>query len=106
MNYKSFSVLTLFRYVGLPEEWRSYNKQFGVPLSDLPKVKVDGYSGRWNVILYHMSLIYCSIPTVLVMLHRLFVAMSGSSVMGIFRLAPDKDQCQVLSNFVYIYIAV
>lgn len=72
------------RYIGLPNEWRSYNKQFGVALSDLPKVRVEGYAG--------------SIPTVLVMLNRLFVAMSGSRVVGIFRIAPDKDQCQAVKD--------
>lgn len=75
---------TWSRYEGLPVEWAAYNKQFGVPLCDLPKIIVPDYEQ--------------SIPTVLVMLQRLFVSLNGPMTTGIFRLAPDKDKCQMVKE--------
>jgi hypothetical protein len=67
-------------YEGLPPEWKHINQQFGVPLSQVPKSRVPGYDER--------------IPSVLLMMQRLLVAKNGRDQVGIFRLAPDAEDCK------------
>ena len=67
------------RFEGLPPDWVHMNKQFGVPLKDVPKSILEGYEER--------------IPSVLEMMKRELLANGGREVEGIFRLAPDKDDC-------------
>lgn len=55
------------------------NQQFGVPLAQLPRVTVDGYTER--------------IPAVLQMLKRYLEAGNARESVGIFRLAPDAEDC-------------
>mmetsp|Transcript_23135 Transcript_23135/g.33897 ORF Transcript_23135/g.33897 Transcript_23135/m.33897 type:complete len:482 (+) Transcript_23135:87-1532(+) len=74
----------LSRFEGLPPEWKHQNKQFGVPYESLQKRSVDGYSQ--------------SIPTVLVMLKRHLFENNAQDVVGVFRLAPDKDECQAVKT--------
>jgi len=66
------------RYEGLPEGWESLNDQFGVDSAKLPKVDC-GYGER--------------IPAILEMMRRELQSGNGREVVGIFRLAPDKDLC-------------
>mmetsp|Transcript_19711 Transcript_19711/g.23453 ORF Transcript_19711/g.23453 Transcript_19711/m.23453 type:complete len:429 (-) Transcript_19711:297-1583(-) len=66
-------------YEGLPEEWKHINQQFGVPLSQVPKSVVEGYVER--------------IPSVLLMMERFLKAHNGRDQVGIFRLAPDAEDC-------------
>lgn len=70
------------RYEGLPAAWRVLNHQFGLPLEAVPKRSVDGYEAK--------------IPAVLQMMKEYLLANNGTTLEGIFRLAPDKGQC----NFV------
>ena len=53
--------------------------QFAVPLAALPRTSVRAYEGR--------------IPAVLVMMRKYLVKHGGMDVVGIFRLAPEKDEC-------------
>jgi len=71
----------LARYEGLPDgaEWKVMNKQFGIPLGAVPKRTVEGYEER--------------IPAVLEMLKNYLLKNGGVDIVGIFRLAPDKDDC-------------
>jgi hypothetical protein len=66
-------------FIGLPEgqEWLDINKQFGVAIKGIPKVKVDGY--------------VASIPAILVMLKKQLFANNAPESVGIFRIAPDGD---------------
>jgi hypothetical protein len=66
-------------YEGLPEEWKHINQQFGVPLSQVPKSVVEGYVER--------------IPSVLLMMERFLKKHNGRDQVGIFRLAPDAEDC-------------
>ncbi|KAJ1450868.1 Rho GTPase activation protein [Pelagophyceae sp. CCMP2097] len=70
---------TLCRYEGLPLEWKHMNKQFGVELHRSPRVAVPGYAER--------------IPAVLIMLGAQFAGLEGPQAVGIFRIAPDKEDC-------------
>ena len=69
------------RYEGLPDgaEWKIMNKQFGIPLGAVPKRTVEGYEER--------------IPAVLEMMRKYLLENDGVNVVGIFRLAPDRDDC-------------
>lgn len=67
------------RYEGLPAAWRVLNHQFGLPLEAVPKRSVDGYEDK--------------IPAVLQMMKEYLLANNGTELEGIFRLAPDKDEC-------------
>ncbi|ETW08823.1 hypothetical protein H310_01330 [Aphanomyces invadans] len=69
----------LARYEGLPLAWAGLNKQFGLPMEALPKRVVEGYDGK--------------IPAVLQMMKEYLVLHGGLETEGIFRLAPDKEQC-------------
>lgn len=69
-------------YEGLPDEWQHMNQQFGVAYPSMPKSDVEGYDER--------------IPSVLVMMKRYLSENNARDQVGIFRLAPDKDDC----NFV------
>lgn len=69
----------LARFVGLPPEWRDMNVQFGVPLARVPRKAVPGYRER--------------IPCILQMMKEYLFQNGGQHVVGIFRLAPDKDEC-------------
>ena len=53
--------------------------QFAVPLAALPRTSVRAYEGR--------------IPAVLVMMRKYLIKHGGLDVVGIFRLAPEKDEC-------------
>ena len=55
------------------------NKQFGIPLGGVPKRTVKGYEER--------------VPAVLEMLKNYLMLHGGLDIVGIFRLAPDKDDC-------------
>lgn len=68
------------RYEGLPWAWRALNHQFGLPLEAVPKMKLDQYEAK--------------IPAVLQMMKRYLLAHGGAQQEGIFRLAPDKAECQ------------
>ena len=67
------------RYVDFPDGWARINVQFAVPLAALPRTSVRAYEGR--------------IPAVLVMMRKYLVKHGGMDVVGIFRLAPEKDEC-------------
>ncbi len=68
------------RYLGVPDEWKdAFNKQFGQPIESLPKLKVEPYDHP--------------IPALLLMLERELFEKHGEKEVGIFRLAPDKDEC-------------
>jgi hypothetical protein len=67
------------RFEGLPPDWEYMNKQFGIPFKDVPKVQLEGYESR--------------IPAVLEMMKRELLENGGRDCEGIFRLAPDKDDC-------------
>ncbi|RHY81010.1 hypothetical protein DYB35_002803 [Aphanomyces astaci] len=69
----------LARYEGLPLAWVGLNKQFGLPMEAMPKRVVDGYDSK--------------IPAVLQMMKEYLVLHGGLETEGIFRLAPDKEQC-------------
>jgi len=64
------------RYEGVPDgdEWKVINTCFGVPLPAYHKNKDN-------------------IPSILVFLKRYLFENDGKNVVGIFRLAPDKDDC-------------
>lgn len=68
------------RYEGFPAAWSGINQQFGVPLEVVPKRRVSPYSAR--------------IPAVLEMMKQYLIENGGLEIEGIFRLAPDKDECQ------------
>jgi hypothetical protein len=71
----------LAHYEGLPSgaEWKVMNKQFGIPIGAVPKRTVEGYEER--------------VPAVLEMMRNYLVSNEGHDVVGIFRLAPDRDDC-------------
>uniref|UniRef100_A0A7S2W562 Rho-GAP domain-containing protein n=1 Tax=Rhizochromulina marina TaxID=1034831 RepID=A0A7S2W562_9STRA len=71
-------------YEGLPDEWSHMNQQFGLAISNVPRVSVEGYEER--------------IPAVLVMMRRYLEENSGRDQVGIFRLAPDKDDCNFVKS--------
>ena len=75
----SFPAPPLPRYVDFPDGWARINVQFAVPLAALPRTSVRAYEGR--------------IPAVLVMMRKYLVKHGGMDVVGIFRLAPEKDEC-------------
>ncbi|RHY11833.1 hypothetical protein DYB25_001027 [Aphanomyces astaci] len=66
-------------HTGLPLAWVGLNKQFGLPMEAMPKRVVDGYDSK--------------IPAVLQMMKEYLVLHGGLETEGIFRLAPDKEQC-------------
>eukprot|EP00164_Ancoracysta_twista_P007969 GFYU01011428.1.p1 GENE.GFYU01011428.1~~GFYU01011428.1.p1 ORF type:complete len:596 (-),score=168.63 GFYU01011428.1:153-1940(-) len=73
------------RFEGLPPEWEKLcNRTFGLPLPVVPKKMVEGYG--------------CPIPTVLVMMRDYLFANGGLESEGIFRLAPDQDECATVKE--------
>lgn len=78
----------LGRYEGLPEEWKVQNRVFGVPLSSLPKR--DDPNDQYDE----------PIPTVLLLMKEHLIRLDAKSVVGIFRLAPDKDDCNEVKNLI------
>jgi hypothetical protein len=64
------------RYEGLPDAWRTLNRQFGLPLEDVSMREVGGYEAK--------------LPAVLEMMKACFLAHDGARTEGVFRLAPDK----------------
>lgn len=80
----------LGRYEGLPAEWKVQNRVFGVPMSTLPKRMdpTDEYPEP--------------IPTVLLLLKEHLIRLNAVSVVGIFRLAPDKDECNQVKNLINV----
>jgi len=62
------------RYEGLPQGWTHVNKQFGVELDKVPQ------TGQ--------------VPTVLLMLEETLKRLNGLQVTGIFRVAPDGEDCR------------
>lgn len=72
------------RYEGLPPAWRALNIQFGLPLEAVPKRFVDGYAAK--------------IPAVLQMMKDRLLMSGGASIEGIFRLAPDRDECAAVKR--------
>ncbi|GMI62255.1 hypothetical protein ScalyP_jg158 [Parmales sp. scaly parma] len=71
------------RYEGLPvgEGWRVINTCFGVPLNGYHKHSVDQGWGK------------NTIPSILVFIKKYLMNNGGKDVVGIFRLAPNKDDC-------------
>ena len=63
------------RYEGLPDGWAHVNKQYGVALEKVPR----GDDRR--------------VPTVLLMLEDVLREKDGFLTQGIFRIAPDGDDC-------------
>ncbi|CAK4717591.1 hypothetical protein LEN26_015488 [Aphanomyces euteiches] len=74
----------LARYEGLPVAWRGLNKQFGLPIDAVPKRKVDGYETK--------------IPAVLQMMKEYLALHGGLETEGVFRLAPDKEECSLVKE--------
>lgn len=72
------------RYEGLPWAWRTLNHQFGLPLEAVPKMKLAQYETK--------------IPAVLQMMKRYLLTHGGAQQEGIFRLAPDIAECQVVKQ--------
>jgi hypothetical protein len=69
------------RLSGLPSDWDlGRGEQFGVSLQSCPRLEVEGYAAR--------------IPGVLVLLRSSLLKMDGLALEGIFRLAPDKEECK------------
>jgi len=68
------------KYVGLPPEWESaLAAQFGLPPNLTESEEVPGYNAP--------------IPTVLLKMRQFLVDHGGLDVKGIFRLAPDAEEC-------------
>ena len=64
------------RFSGIPEDWNSVaHKQFGTPLSSVPRAGVLGYTDR--------------IPVILIKLRMRLEELDGLAAEGIFRLAPS-----------------
>jgi hypothetical protein len=78
----------LGRYEGLPDEWKGQNRVFGVPLKTLPKRKdaTEESDG--------------AIPTVLLLMKEHLIRLDAKSIVGIFRLAPDKDDCNAVKDLI------
>jgi len=66
-------------FVGLPDEWEaSLNRQFGLPLSQVPSTKIEGYVSK--------------IPDVLVLMKEYFLKNDGLITEGVLRIAPDSEE--------------
>eukprot|EP00736_Rhodelphis_marinus_P013629 Rmarinus@m.2077 len=67
---------------GLPQEWREalLPDQFGVALSDAETEPVEGYASP--------------IPKILVQMRDYLFSHGGTETVGVFRLAPDEDECR------------
>lgn len=64
----------------LPEGFMKYaNQKFGVKPKDLPRIAVDGYKSK--------------LPLILVQMKTRFLHLKGPQTKGIFRLAPDAQEC-------------
>lgn len=67
-------------YKGLPADWEAaLKKQFGLPPNRVETVKLEAYNSR--------------IPAVLVQMKDYLISHGGLQVEGIFRIAPDADEC-------------
>jgi len=67
-------------YKGLPADWEAaLKKQFGLPPNRVETVKLEAYHAR--------------IPAVLVQMKDYLISHGGLQVEGIFRIAPDADEC-------------
>lgn len=72
-------------FVGLPDEWKaSIDKQFGVPFTQLPTVKIDGYQAE--------------IPKVLITMKDYFLKHDGLETEGVFRIAPDGEESDYVKD--------
>jgi hypothetical protein len=80
---------TLGRYEGLPEEWKGQNRVFGLPVKTLPK-RMDTEAGEYSE----------AIPTVLILMKEHLIRLDAKSIVGIFRLAPDKDDCNHVKELI------
>jgi len=69
---------------GLSPEWRSMNIQFGLDYNAAPKTVVPGYDFR--------------IPAMLELMKRTLFRHEGHKTDGIFRLAPDKEECNYVKS--------
>jgi len=78
----------LGRYEGLPEEWKVQNRVFGVPLTSLPKR--DDPNDQYDE----------PIPTVLLLMKEHLIRLDAKAIVGIFRLAPDKDDCNIVKDLI------
>jgi len=68
------------RYLGLPAEWeKELKKQFGLPPTLVEKEEVEGYQAP--------------IPSILIFMKQYLFVNGGLETQGIFRLAPDADEC-------------
>eukprot|EP00735_Rhodelphis_limneticus_P004829 TRINITY_DN16476_c0_g1::TRINITY_DN16476_c0_g1_i1::g.1800::m.1800 TRINITY_DN16476_c0_g1::TRINITY_DN16476_c0_g1_i1::g.1800 ORF type:complete len:399 (+),score=91.67,sp/Q54Y72/GACA_DICDI/39.78/2e-33,RhoGAP/PF00620.22/3.4e-24,WH1/PF00568.18/5e-09,WH1/PF00568.18/4.7e+03,WH1/PF00568.18/3.9e+03,PBD/PF00786.23/4.6e-05,L27_1/PF09058.5/52,L27_1/PF09058.5/32,L27_1/PF09058.5/1.5e+03 TRINITY_DN16476_c0_g1_i1:69-1265(+) len=69
---------------GLPAEWREalMPDVFGVDIEELESTRVDGYVSP--------------IPVILVNLRHYLFENGGAEQVGIFRLAPDEDECRAV----------
>uniref|UniRef100_A0A7S3K0I9 Rho-GAP domain-containing protein n=1 Tax=Aureoumbra lagunensis TaxID=44058 RepID=A0A7S3K0I9_9STRA len=71
----------LSRYEGLPVGWSHVNKQFGVELQRIPRATSSRRTYTEKI------------PTLLLMLEDTLHELDGFDIVGIFRVAPDKDLC-------------
>jgi hypothetical protein len=68
------------RYVGLSPDWeKQMMRQFGLPYAKVDLVQLPGYARR--------------IPQVLVQMRNFLATNGGLESEGIFRLAPDQEEC-------------
>ncbi|KAI9994072.1 hypothetical protein PInf_016635 [Phytophthora infestans] len=72
------------RYEGLPDAWRTLNQQFELPLEKVFKRSVNGYKAKQ--------------PAVFEMMKTCFLAHNGARSEGVFRLAPDKEECNAIKD--------
>ncbi len=76
------------RYSGLPSDWAqgdlAEKAVFGVNISSCPRLDVAGYVDR--------------IPAVLVLLKQSVIDLNGYTSEGLFRLAPDKEECDMVKK--------
>jgi hypothetical protein len=79
---------TLGRYEGLPEEWKVQNCVFGLPYQTLAK-RMDPAGDYTD-----------AIPTALILMKEHLIRLDAKSIVGIFRLAPDKDECNRVKELI------
>jgi len=80
-NYHGTFDSSNIRFVGLPSEWEqeatNFHKQFGLPITGIPRVEVKGYPSR--------------IPAILVLLKQELVKFDGLKQEGVFRVSANKS---------------
>lgn len=68
------------QFNGLPNDWKNkFNFHFGSSISKCPRILIEGYVER--------------IPAVLVLLKNLLHKANGYKTEGIFRIAPESEEC-------------